>query len=110
MRGSIPRWPANHMSDKKKHLTTIPGWDGTLEELTRHIANLRYDALANFLFLLQQEFDDDSFADEQRGRKKLAKSLLELSYYCYEAGSSAEDAWIICKPHMKDELDNEEKK
>ena len=76
------------------HKTTID-YPGGLEALANNLGNLRYDVLADFLSVLSEKLEVDSFADEGRGRKKLSKALGAASL-------CVENAWRQCKPHIPD--------
>jgi hypothetical protein len=82
-----------------KHPTEIPGFDGSMEELADHVADLRYDALHQFLDALWRRLDMDHLADEQRCRKKLSDRLYAASVGVASASMAISDAWEICEPH-----------
>ncbi len=77
------------------HPTSVVNYGGTMEELAKDVANLRYDALYDFLQQLSSKIAKDSYADRERGRLKLSEELRNAAY-------SIRNAWIICKPHMSD--------
>lgn len=84
-----------------KHGTNI-AYAGGLPKLAADLADLRYDALCEFLKLLTFELTNDSLDDGFRGRPKLA---LELN----RAANAVSDAWAICDRYMKDEHEQVEK-
>ena len=97
----------------KIHPTTVEGFDGTLAELARRLALLRYDKLVEFLQYFEAEIARQAEADEKIGRVKLARLLLMAGS---KIGFSADDFTAIfklCQPYMAKELtannDSEEK-
>jgi len=77
------------------HPQSVHKYAGTMEELAKDVADLRYDALYDFLQQLSSKLARDSYADRERGRLKLSEEL-------QHAAMSIRNAWIICKPHMPD--------
>lgn len=84
-----------------KHPLDISKYDGTLDELARDIATLRYDKLAEFLSDLSDCIEADSYADTKRGYVQLGNSLHSLSMKLDSAEFEGWNAWGICKPHMQ---------
>lgn len=82
-----------------KHKTEIDGYK-TMVELCEEIGNLRYDALADFLSLLDSKLSKDGVADFGRGRLKLGGALIEASEGIRKARDSIRTAWKISAPHM----------
>ena len=72
------------------------------ENLPRQLANLRYDVLADFLQELRLAIAVDSYKDRSNGKVKLAEKLIKASNNLDDAKDHIEEAWEICKPHMKD--------
>lgn len=77
------------------HPQSVHKYAGTMEELAKDVADLRYDALYDFLQQLSSKLAKDSQADLERGRLKLSEELRHAAY-------SVRNAWIICKPFMPD--------
>jgi len=86
----------------EKHPTHI-NIDISPARLATEISNLRYDALAEFIGLLQQKILAQSQEDQKRGRQKLAAELLNVSNHLAFAESYTEKAWEISKPYMEEE-------
>jgi hypothetical protein len=84
-----------------KHCTNI-AYAGGLPKLAADLAELRYDALCEFLKCLTIELANDSLEDEVRGRHKLANEL-------NRASNAISDAWAICERYMKEEHEQVEK-
>ena len=82
------------------HTTTIFNYNGSMNELVENIGDLYYDSLSEFLQLLSQKLETDSFKDKERGRIKLAKSLKEASENIKKSVSNISDAWKISKPYI----------
>lgn len=75
-----------------KHNTELE-YPGGFDKLTEDLGNLRYDVLAEFLNKLSKKLNKDAEADNNRGRRQLAKQLIY-------AGKHVGNAWKICKPFM----------
>jgi hypothetical protein len=88
----------------KKHLDHVKGWDGSLEELVEAIGGMRYDRVVRFLDLLEDEFFRQALADYKRKRIKLSACLKDTALHLRLATLDMEEAWKICKPHMKDHV------
>jgi hypothetical protein len=86
----------------KIHKSTVKGYAGSLEELAIEIGDLKYDALKEFLAHLQTKFDEDSDADFNRGRERLAEALYNTARGIEHAGDQIAEAWKISEPFMKD--------
>jgi hypothetical protein len=82
------------------HDTEVKRFPGTLADLAEAVGDLRYDALAAFLQLLQGKLDCDAGRDESRGRVRLAASLRDAASQLDEAATAIQRAWRICEPHM----------
>ena len=87
----------------KIHETTIKKYNGTLEELAKDIADLRYDALYELLTNISNNITQDSQKDLNRGRILLASNLVQAGGQITIGAISILKAWKICKKHMKDE-------
>jgi hypothetical protein len=85
------------------HRKEVGRYPGTLTDLAEAVGDLRYDALAEFLRLLQAKLDRDSGRDAGRGRARLAVSLRAASGHLGEAAADIQRAWRICEPHMAGE-------
>lgn len=85
-----------------KHPITIEKYNGTIKELARDIANLRYDSLEEFLKWLNYEIYVDSEKDKQRGKIQLGKLLRNCSDNISESRLHIIHAWKICKKYMEE--------
>ncbi len=83
------------------HLTSVPKYPGTLEELAKDLGDLRYDALADFLKLLSEKIEKDGHKDAGRGRAVLAGHLHDCANKLMECKIAIDDAWKHCEPFMK---------
>lgn len=82
------------------HKTTV-AIDLSHERLASLIADLRYDALGELLYVLAGRIREDGFADEARGRPVLAGKLHKMSEALEQVGVEAEKIWTLCKPHVE---------
>ncbi len=87
-----------------KHPLTIPGYRGTLDDLGRDLAQLRYDARAVVLEAEIREHHHQMKRDGERGRKQLAAQLLQFRMSLVTAYDDLCSMWKLCRLHMKDEL------
>jgi hypothetical protein len=71
------------------------------KDLARRVANMRYDALAEFLGELSFLLFEDAQTDRERGRLNLAESLDEAQRELTYAKLAIDRAWTICEPKMK---------
>jgi hypothetical protein len=83
------------------HRLNIEKYDGTLQELTVDIGNLRYDALADFFRLLSEKIETDAVKDRSSERYKLAVSLCACAEKLREASADIDRSWKICEPYTK---------
>ena len=83
-----------------KHPNYVVGWNGSLEELSRSIGNMRYDKLSEFLLNLTDDIVKQSEKDLESDRKKLSTELNQCAQYLLEAKCKMDKAWEICKPYM----------
>ncbi len=86
-----------------QHLSTIPN-TGTLKDLAEAVGNLRYDALEDFFYELQQKLYTDSQADRARGRPVLAMHLSYIADTLAYAKFHTAHAWEVCEPYMKEKV------
>lgn len=90
----------------KKHPTTIKGF--SVDEIVREFGALRYDAAEEHLKKLADEYKRQAEADLRiRNYVQLSAKLYEFSEILYLAKDKMEEIFKLCKPHMKDELENE---
>lgn len=82
------------------HKTYVPRYAGTIKQLARELADLRYDALRDFLSELGEALAADSRADEGRGRVILADHLRLAARRVSESSCDVSEAWNVSKPHM----------
>jgi hypothetical protein len=68
-------------------------------ELAEKIGDLYYDNLADLLEKLSKKLEKDGFADQKRGRTKLANSLFEASKHIQKAQREIEISWKVSEPH-----------
>jgi hypothetical protein len=90
-----------------KHTYAILQYLGTHEQLVEDLGNLYYDAMANFLKLCSEKLARDAVADHGRGRPRLAAELEACSRHMAAAARHIESAWVICKPHVSVDSQNE---
>jgi hypothetical protein len=74
----------------------------TFEKLARDLADLRYDALAEFLEKLRIQIGSDGENDFDKDRRQLAAALKECYFDLGSAQEDIEEAWRISEPYMKD--------
>lgn len=86
-------------SEGSEHKTFVEGYTD-LSELADVVGNLRYDALKYFLACLRTKLAKDAFADERRGREKIAKAIMAAGKNINIAESYVGDAWEIAEPYM----------
>lgn len=84
-----------------KHPKTLK-YSGGLEQLAEDIVNLRYDALGEFLGILERKFQESCDKDKDRGRVKLALELSHASYCMKMAKVAVDDAWKISRSYMNE--------
>ncbi len=82
------------------HLTCVPRYPGTLEELANEIGNLRYDALIVFVNALRSNLHQQSLNDFERGRTQLSMTLEDAACDLQSASTSLQKAWRISEPYM----------
>lgn len=90
----------------KIHPVNVVGFDGTLEELAQLVFRMRYDKVAEFISYVQKELGRQSQGDEVRGRIRLSRLLVEAEQKADELKKKMEDIFILCKPFMKNELND----
>ncbi len=86
----------------KQHLTYIKNYDGNYVDLAGEIADLRYDALHEFLIELSVQLRTAAEKDQERGRLVLAKHLVQSSLDILRAAVSIKLAWGVCEKHMEE--------
>ena len=91
----------------KKHPIEVEGFDGDLQTLAHKIAGMRYDKIEELLYFLEQEFMDQSRADEARGRIKLSSLLFMISHILGMAKTLMHEIFLLCQPYMKEEINKE---
>ncbi|HKL44070.1 MAG TPA: hypothetical protein VJ892_02200 [Candidatus Absconditabacterales bacterium] len=62
-----------------KHPKKIEKYNGTMEELSRDIVGLDYDAQVELFKLLTKDFQTDSINDQNIGHPKVSKFLENIS-------------------------------
>lgn len=81
------------------HPTKVQGFI-SMEELAITMANLRYDALAEFLGCLSDTLSEEADKDEDEDRINLSSELRDTADLIDTASVSMEQAWEICEPHI----------
>lgn len=84
-----------------KHLLTVEGFEGTLDDLARVIGNMRYDKAKEFIELLADDFKKQADSDKSKGKVRLANQMYQVVEKLYEARDNMEKVWEICKPYME---------
>lgn len=84
-----------------KHAKTVVGIASV--ELARFVASMHYEELEAFLGALAGCLAQDSKADFDRGRPKLAKSLESTAEAIKLSAQHMQKAWEISKPYMVEE-------
>jgi hypothetical protein len=80
-----------------KHPTEIINYNGTMEELARDIANLRYDSLSELLNKLASELSVDQKKDFNSERYQVSSLLYDLSVVINDGKKITDKLWKICK-------------
>ena len=83
---------------REKHEVWIQDCKFTPEQLAEQMGNLYYDALSDYLCLLSRKILQDSQADRDRNRLKLANCLARASEDLANASKEINAAWKICAP------------
>lgn len=99
---------ANLLGMKPKHPTSVEGYSGSLKDLARDIRRMRYDAVEELLGYLSIEFQEEGARDKTKKKPLLAEKLEGLAKMLQGARRNAEDIWSLCKPYMKNELEDYE--
>ena len=84
-----------------KHTNNIKSCNISNEELAKEIGDLYYDNLSEFLEALADKLEKDSLADNKRGRKKLATSLMNASINIRQSVEDIDYAWKVSKPEVE---------
>ena len=83
------------------HQPNVQNYSGTLSELAEDVGNLKYDALAGFLYLLAEKVERDGSKDRERGRVRLASALQDCAAHLAASATEADKAWRIAKPFIE---------
>lgn len=67
-----------------------------------NFGNLNYETLCEFMLQLHDKILSDSNKDRERGRKKLASKLLDLSDYMFDVYYALVEIADLCKPFNGD--------
>jgi hypothetical protein len=86
----------------KTNPITIEKYNGTLKELARDIADLRYDVLQEFLSHLSSCIYVDAQKDKEKNRIQLYENLMKCSDSITEARMFIIKAWQICFKYVID--------
>jgi hypothetical protein len=87
----------------KIHETEIKKYKGTIQELARDIADLRYDALVSLFNNLGYELSKDKEKNFDAGKHQVSSLLYDLASVCNEGGKLSRKLWDICKKHIPKE-------
>lgn len=83
----------------KQHPTDIIKYQGTMQELARDIADLRYDVLVTFFNNLCYELSKDKEKDFNAGKYQISSLLYDLASICNEGSKLSRKLWAICEKH-----------
>ena len=83
-----------------KHPTKIEGFNGSIEEAAKAIAQMRYDSIFKFLKAFANEFKKQSKGDKKGGRLQLAKLLSVLALALDFSAETMNKIWKLCKKYM----------
>lgn len=72
-----------------------------INKVVHLISNARYDFTAKIFEKLTGKFDQDSIADNDRGRTQLARHLRDAATSCATAEQHISKAWKICEKNME---------
>ncbi len=86
-----------------KHPIDVEGFDGSLEELAKQIARMRYDSLSILLGFLAVEVHNEANKDRLAGRVRLSQSLYSAMRAIQACKQAMDSAWEISRPFMKTE-------
>ena len=84
------------------HPQDVLKYAGTLQDLARDIANLRYDKIVEFLGYLATEINQQAVGDKEKGREQLASALEIAAKLLDKAAHKFEGIWRICEPYIKE--------
>lgn len=76
-----------------KHPRTVPGYNGSLEQLAKDLENLSYDSLADFLKYLETALIKRSESDKIGGRTSLSGKLENAAKYTNLSEKEIREAW-----------------
>ena len=86
-----------------KHEREIPHYEGEIDTLATKIGRLTFDQLGTFLGVLTEDLNEQSEADFERNRPKLAAELAEAAHLIEQAKERIDEAWQISESHMTTE-------
>jgi hypothetical protein len=86
------------LTDHSFHLGETPN-----SEIAKQISDMRYDGLSDLLKELVLKLNSDAGNDFRRSRPQLASHLVMAAVNLSKAQREIQQAWEICKPHMKQE-------
>jgi hypothetical protein len=75
----------------------------TPQQVATKLADMRYDALADFLNTLAGTLSLQAAGDSVAGRIMLSQELDLAATKIWEAKDHIKEAWKICEPFMKEE-------
>ncbi len=84
-----------------KHPTEITGFNGSIKEAAKAVAQMRYDCVSKFLKAFSDELKKQSVGDKKRGRHQLA-ALLNITTTALDLATETMDIiWKLCKKYMQ---------
>ena len=84
-----------------KHPTDIDG--RPVEEIARKVADLRYDALVEFLIALAVAIELDARKDDREGRTKLGRHMFQVAQDTKDAAENASFLWEFARKYMSED-------
>lgn len=88
-----------------QHPTSIPRYEGSLENLAEAISKLRFDRLHDLLENLRGFLASDARVEKERRHSELAKILTDLSDSLDQASVKAEEAFCLSARYMEEEIE-----
>lgn len=101
--GGYKKYTETSLEHQPIHPTTVARYPVSLEDLAKDVAQMRYDAVADFFGYLAKEVKKQAEADKEKGREQLRVKLENSAHFLNELVEEISAAWKICKPYMKDE-------
>lgn len=86
-----------------KHPTEVPGYDGRLDELVRHILSMRYDRVEEFYRLSAEEIQRQAKCDAAKNHPQVVGLLEEAAWNEARQRRLFSSVWRLCEPYMHEE-------